>query len=41
MGGDLAAADEGQIALMASDVASRLGDAMLDLGGRFRRENSD
>jgi hydroxyethylthiazole kinase-like uncharacterized protein yjeF len=39
--GDLAAADEGQIALTASDVASRLGDAMLDLSGRARRENSD
>ena len=39
--GDLAAADEGQIALTASDVASRLGDAMLDLGGRARRDASD
>ena len=39
--GDLAAADEGQIALTASDVASRMGDAMLDLGGRPRRETSD
>jgi NAD(P)H-hydrate epimerase len=32
--GDLAEADEGQIALMATDIALRLGDAMLDLGGR-------
>ena len=32
--GDLAEADEGQLALMASDVAARLGDAMLDLAGR-------
>ena len=39
--GDLAAADEGQIALTASDVASRLGDAMLDLSGRARRDASD
>jgi NAD(P)H-hydrate epimerase len=39
--GDLAAADEGQIALTASDVASHLGDAMQDLNGRPRREASD
>src|SRR4051812_16990249 len=32
--GDLAAADEGQIALMASDLAERLGEAMLELSGR-------
>ena len=32
--GDLAETDEGPIALLASDVAARLGDAMLDLGGR-------
>ena len=32
--GDLAERDEGQAALMASDIALRLGDAMLDLGGR-------
>jgi NAD(P)H-hydrate epimerase len=32
--GDLAESDEGQIALMATDIAVRLGDAMLDLGGR-------
>ena len=39
--GDLAAADEGQIALTASDVASHLGGAMQDLSGRSRRETSD
>jgi NAD(P)H-hydrate epimerase len=39
--GDLAAADEGQIALTASDVASHLGDAMQDLNGRARRDTSD
>ena len=32
--GDLAESDEGQIALMATDIAARLGDAMLDLSGR-------
>jgi NAD(P)H-hydrate epimerase len=32
--GDLAEAQEGQIALVAGDVAGRLGDAMLDLAGR-------
>ena len=32
--GDLAESDEGQIALMATDIAARLGDAMLELGGR-------
>jgi NAD(P)H-hydrate epimerase len=39
--GDLAAADEGQIALMASDVAGRLGDAMLELGGRTSSTEND
>jgi len=32
--GDLAEGDEGQIALMATDIAARLGDAMLHLSGR-------
>jgi ADP-dependent NAD(P)H-hydrate dehydratase / NAD(P)H-hydrate epimerase len=32
--GDLAESDEGQIALLATDIAARLGDAMLDLNGR-------
>jgi NAD(P)H-hydrate epimerase len=39
--GDLAEGDEGQIALMASDVALRLGDAMLDLGGRRAAADPD
>ena len=39
--GDLAEADEGQIALMATDIAGRLGDAMLDLGGRRNSQQSD
>ena len=39
--GDLAETDEGQIALMATDIASRLGDAMLDLGGRRAAASSD
>jgi ADP-dependent NAD(P)H-hydrate dehydratase / NAD(P)H-hydrate epimerase len=39
--GDLAEGDEGQIALMATDVAARLGDAMLDLGGRRNSQQSD
>jgi NAD(P)H-hydrate epimerase len=39
--GDLAEGDEGQIALMATDIAARLGDAMLDLGGRRNSQQSD
>jgi NAD(P)H-hydrate epimerase len=39
--GDLAEADEGQIALMATDIASRLGDAMLDLSGRRNSQQAD
>jgi NAD(P)H-hydrate epimerase len=39
--GDLAEEDEGQIALMATDIAGRLGDAMLDLGGRRRAATPD
>jgi ADP-dependent NAD(P)H-hydrate dehydratase / NAD(P)H-hydrate epimerase len=39
--GDLAEADEGQIALMATDIAARLGDAMLELGGRRNSQQSD
>jgi len=38
--GDLAEGDEGQIALTASDVAARLGDAMLDLSGRRSAESA-
>ena len=39
--GDLAESDEGQIALMASDVAARLGDAMQDLSGRRAAASDD
>jgi ADP-dependent NAD(P)H-hydrate dehydratase / NAD(P)H-hydrate epimerase len=39
--GDLAEGDEGQIALMATDIAARLGDAMLDLGGRRSPPSSE
>ena len=35
--GDLAAADEGQVALMAGDVAGRLGDAVRELSGTVTR----
>jgi ADP-dependent NAD(P)H-hydrate dehydratase / NAD(P)H-hydrate epimerase len=34
--GDLAEADEGEVALMATDVAGRLGDAILELTARRR-----
>jgi NAD(P)H-hydrate epimerase len=34
LAGDLAAADEGEIALIAGDVVARLGDAVLELTGR-------
>ena len=34
--GDLAEADEGEVALVASDVAARLGDAVLELTARRR-----
>jgi hydroxyethylthiazole kinase-like uncharacterized protein yjeF len=39
--GDLAESDEGQIALMATDIAVRLGDAMMDLGGRRAAVEAD
>ena len=32
--GDLAEADEGEVALVAGDIASRLGDAVLELTAR-------
>ena len=34
MAGDLAEADEGEVALLASDVAARIGDAILELTAR-------
>jgi NAD(P)H-hydrate epimerase len=39
--GDRAESDEGQIALMATDIAARLGDAMLELGGARGRESAE
>jgi ADP-dependent NAD(P)H-hydrate dehydratase / NAD(P)H-hydrate epimerase len=38
--GDLAEADEGEVALIAGDVAARLGDAVLELTAR-RKSNQD
>ena len=38
--GDLAEADEGDVALTASDVAAHLGDAVLELTARRRRKSS-
>jgi ADP-dependent NAD(P)H-hydrate dehydratase / NAD(P)H-hydrate epimerase len=39
--GDLAEADEGEVALIAGDVASRLGDALMELTARRRKKTSD
>jgi hydroxyethylthiazole kinase-like uncharacterized protein yjeF len=39
--GDLAETDEGQIALMATDIAARLGDAAQQLGGKRVNTNSE
>jgi NAD(P)H-hydrate epimerase len=36
--GDLAAADEGEVALIAGDIADRLGDALLEVTARRRRQ---
>ena len=36
--GDLAEADEGEVALVAGDIASRLGDAVLELTARQKRQ---
>lgn len=38
--GDLAEADEGEVALIAGDVASRLGDALMELTARRRVKRS-
>ena len=35
--GDLAEADEGDVALIAGDIAARLGDAVLELTARRKR----
>ena len=34
--GDLAEADEGEVALLPSDIATRLGDAVMELTARKR-----
>jgi NAD(P)H-hydrate epimerase len=39
--GDLAAADEGEVAVIAGDLADRLGDAFLDVTARRRRAAPD
>jgi NAD(P)H-hydrate epimerase len=39
--GDLAEADEGEVALIASDIAARLGDAVLELTARKKISASD
>ncbi len=36
--GDLAEADEGEVALIAGDIASRLGDALMELTARRRKK---
>ena len=36
LAGDLAEADEGEVAMTSADVAAHLGDAMLELHGRRR-----
>jgi NAD(P)H-hydrate epimerase len=39
--GDLAEADEGEVALIATDIADRLGDAVLELTARRKHQNGD
>jgi NAD(P)H-hydrate epimerase len=39
--GDLAEADEGEVALIASDIADRLGDAVLELTARRKSQNGE
>jgi NAD(P)H-hydrate repair Nnr-like enzyme with NAD(P)H-hydrate dehydratase domain len=41
LAGDLAEADEGEVALIASDILGHLGDAVLDLTARKRRPAAD
>jgi NAD(P)H-hydrate epimerase len=41
LAGDLAEADEGEVALIASDILGHLGDAVLDLTARKRRPTAD
>jgi NAD(P)H-hydrate epimerase len=39
--GDLAEADEGEVALIATDIAARLGDAVLELTARRKTPPSE
>jgi NAD(P)H-hydrate epimerase len=39
LAGDLAEADEGEVAMIATDVLARLGDAVLELTARKKRTN--
>jgi hydroxyethylthiazole kinase-like uncharacterized protein yjeF len=41
LAGDLAEADEGEVAMTASDLLMRLGDAVLELSARRRRKESN
>jgi NAD(P)H-hydrate epimerase len=41
LAGDLAEADEGEVALIAGDILAHLGDAVLDLTARRRRQAPD
>jgi NAD(P)H-hydrate epimerase len=40
LAGDLAEADEGEVAMIATDVIERLGDAVLDLVARKKRPSA-
>ena len=39
--GDLAEADEGDVSLIAGDIAGRIGDALLELTARRRRKSAE
>jgi len=41
LAGDLAEADEGEVAMTSADVAGHLGDAMLELTSRRKVVNKD
>ena len=41
LAGDLAEADEGEVAMTASDIGGRLGDAVLELSARRNVEKDD
>jgi len=40
MAGDLAEADEGEIAMTSADLAAHIGDAVLELTARRRKQNA-